>query len=284
MRTLTVKETAKVLGVSVRTVQSRLQTEELKGKRIKNQFGVLEWRVWPTKEIEERAKLNGLLDELNFDAPTEEFQGGDASAVFDAETTDVDQTYFEETPAPMMAVIREMTQTFGEQLSREKQLNFQLQRELDDKDRQLKLLPDFEKQAEDRRLEAEAKELEAIALAKQIEAMKAKAEENAAALTRLTELEAKLPTMEGQLAQERAQKEQALSEASAKVAALENAKQQAEDAKIKLEASLQGEIARLREEKDEQAKAIESKFDALSQELKLLQKPQLSWWKKVLGS
>ncbi|NJL70591.1 MAG: hypothetical protein HC888_02705, partial [Candidatus Competibacteraceae bacterium] len=58
---------------------------------------------------------------------------------------------------------------------------------------------------------------------------------------------------------------------------LENAKLEAEEAKSKLEESLKAEIARLRDEKEEQSKAIESKFDALSQELKQLQKPQLPW-------
>ena len=57
-------------------------------------------------------------------------------------------------------MIRAMSQQFAEQLSKEKQLNFQLQRELQEKDAQLKLLPDFQKEAEERRKEAEAKEIE----------------------------------------------------------------------------------------------------------------------------
>ncbi|MBI2711232.1 MAG: hypothetical protein HYX41_00010, partial [Bdellovibrio sp.] len=52
---------------------------------------------------------------------------------------------------------------------------------------------------------------------------------------------------------------------------------EAEEAKAKLEESLQSEIARLRDEKDDQAKAIESKFDALNQKLEELKKPQASW-------
>ena len=196
MRTLTVKETAKVLGVSVRTIQNRLASNELSGKRITNQYGTSEWRVWPNKEILEKLK-DFPPDEFatGGDRPSEEFQGGDSSAVLEAETVESDN-YYEDTQAPIKSMIREMSQQFAEQLSKEKQLNFQLQRELQEKDAQLKLLPDFQKEAEERRKEAEAKELEAIALAKQVEAMRVLAEEKAADLARLNELEKQtLPSM-----------------------------------------------------------------------------------------
>lgn len=284
MRTLTVKETAKVLGVSVRTIQNRLATNELSGKRITNQYGTSEWRVWPNKEITEKLK-DFQLDEVGTDGPSEEFQGGDSSAVLEAESVEVDSNYFEETQAPITTIIRELSQQFAEQLSKEKQINLQLQYELKEKDVQLKLLPDFQKQAEERRLEAETKELEGIAMTKQIEAMKAMANEKVADLARLNQLETEtLPNLERQLEQERLQKERALEEAASKLSALENDKREAEEAKAKLEQSLQSEITRLRDEKDDQAKAIESKFDALNQKLEELKKPQASWWKKLLGS
>lgn len=285
MRTLTVKETAKVLGVSVRTIQNRLASNELSGKRITNQYGTSEWRVWPNKEILEKLK-DFPPDEFatGGDRPSEEFQGGDSSAVLEAETVESDN-YYEDAQAPIKSMIREMSQQFAEQLSKEKQLNFQLQRELQEKDAQLKLLPDFQKEAEERRKEAEAKELEAIALAKQVEAMRVLAEEKAADLARLNELETQtLPSMQRQLDLERLQKEKDLAEAAARVTALENAKQEADIAKSKLEVSLQNEIARLRDEKEEQARAIENKFDALNQKLETLQKPQTPWWKKLLGA
>lgn len=280
MRTLTVKETAKVLGVSVRTVQNRLNSNDLSGKRVTNQYGTSEWRVWPNKEILEKLKdFPPDAFSLGGDRPTEEFQGGDSSAVLDAEAVDVDNEYFEDEPASIKSIIREISQQFADQLSREKQLNFQLQRELEEKDLQLKLLPDFQKQAEERRQEAEAKELEAIALAKQIDAMKAMSEEKARDLARLNELETKtLPTIQRQLDLERSQKEKELAEAAAMVTTLENAKQEAEIAKSKLEETLQSEIARLRIQKEDEAKAIEVKFDSLTQQLQSMQKP---WWKKV---
>jgi chromosome segregation ATPase len=285
VRTLTVKETAKVLGLSVRTIQNRLASNELSGKRVTNQYGTSEWRVWPNKEILEKLKdFPPDAFATGGDGPTDEFQGGDSSAVLEAETVDIDNGYFEEAQAPIKSIIREMSQQFAEQLSREKQLNFQLQRELQEKDLELKRLPDFQKQAEDRRLEAEAKELEAIALAKQVEALKVLTEKKAADLARLNELETKtLPTIQRQLDQERSQKEQGLAEAAAKVTALENAKQEAEIAKSKLEESLQREIARLRDEKEDQAKVIETKFDELNLQLEQLRKPKPSFWQKFFG-
>jgi DNA repair exonuclease SbcCD ATPase subunit len=86
------------------------------------------------------------------------------------------------------------------------------------------------------------------------------------------------------LSKNASKEERALEEAASKLSALENGKREAEEAKAKLEESLQSEIARLRDEKDDQAKAIESKFDALNQKLEELKKPQASWWKKLLGS
>lgn len=91
-----------------------------------------------------------------------------------------------------------------------------------------------------------------------------------------------MPSLQRQLDLERLQRrEEDLAEATTKVRDLENAKNEAEIAKSQLEASLQREIARLREEKDDQAKAIQSKFDALNEKLKQLQGP---WWKKLLGN
>jgi hypothetical protein len=86
-----------------------------------------------------------------------------------------------------------------------------------------------------------------------------------------------------EVAQERVQKEQALAEATEKLEALEKAKEEAEIARTALEVTLQGEIARLRAEKDEQTKAIETKFDALNHKLKQWQKPQTVLVEKVFG-
>lgn len=111
MRTLTVKETAKVLGLSVRTIQNRLASNELSGKRVTNQYGTSEWRVWPNKEILEKLKdFPPDAFATVGDGPSDEFQGGDSSAVLEAETVEIDNDYFEEAQAPIKSIIREMSQ------------------------------------------------------------------------------------------------------------------------------------------------------------------------------
>ncbi|MBP9811341.1 hypothetical protein KBF38_23745 [bacterium] len=84
--------------------------------------------------------------------------------------------------------------------------------------------------------------------------------------------------------QERLEKERALAEATDKLQVLEKAKQDAETARSEFEASLQSEISRLREKKEEQAKTIETKFDVLQQLLEELQKPKPTFWQKMFGA
>lgn len=271
MRTLTVKEAAQALGVSVRTVQHRLNTGELKGKRTPNQYGVSEWRVWPNKEILERLSPGKTFEELDFSAPQEEFQGGDSSAVVDAETVESDKQDLDE--LSLRTIVRELTQQFAETLSREKSIVAQLQRDLEDKDRQLKLLPDYQKRAEDQRKEAELKELESIALRKQVEALKAEEEAKQAEISRLAKLEAEVvPSL--------------------------TAKKEAKEAEVvKLQLDL--EIARMeREAKEEEARALEAdnarlkqkveeatlsaaKLEQLEKEIQQLKQPKPSFWKKL---
>ncbi len=103
-------------------------------------------------------------------------------------------------------------------------------------------------------------------MAKQIEAMKERDREKAAEVERLAKLETEmLPTLERQLEQERLLKERTLAEALTQIATLELSKREAEEARIKLEESLLLEIARLKEDKDEQSKAVQDKFLALTE-------------------
>lgn len=287
-KTYSVREVAAALGITQRGVVQRLNRNQLKGTKKLNQFGTAEWQVYATKEISmavdalKNAGADPPLPQQQSFAPEAEESYEDA---IDAEGVDVEQTVgktdwidLERKRLEILAetLVKPLTEQLAYQAAalREKEL------ELVEKDRQLRLLPDFQKQAETRRLEAEAKELEVIALCKQIEAMKTQAEKQSQAIVRLSELEQEiLPGMQRQLEYERTQKDQTLVE----VIALQNAKEEAELAKSKLEESLQNEIARLREEKEDQAKAIETKFDALNLKLEELQKPQSSWWKKFLG-
>jgi excisionase family DNA binding protein len=271
VRTLTVKEAAQALGVSVRTVQHRLNTGELKGKRTPNQYGVSEWRVWPNKEIMERLSPGKSFEELDFSAPQEEFQGGDSSAVVDAEAVEGDRDDLDE--PSLRTIVRELTLQFSEQLSREKTIVAQLQRELEDKDRQLKLLPDFQKQAEDQRKEAELKELESIALRKQVEALKNEEEASQAEIARLAKLEAEV--MPSLAAQKEAQ-EAEVAKLQSDLEIARNEKQMREEQAKTLEA----ENERLKQ-KAEEATLSAAKLEQLEKEIQQLKQPKPSFWKKL---
>jgi len=271
VRTLTVKEAAQALGVSVRTVQHRLNTGELKGKRTPNQYGVSEWRVWPNKEIMERLSPGKTFEELDFSAPQEEFQGGDSSAVVDAETV---ESAREDSDEPSLrTIVRELTQQFAEQLSREKSIVAQLQRDLEDKERQLKLLPDFQKQAEDQRKEAELKELESIALRKQVEALKNEEEAKQAEIARLAKLEAEVvPSLAAQTEAKEAEVAKLQSD-------LEIARKEKE-AKEEEARALEADNERLKQ-KVEEATLSAAKLEQLEKEIQQLKKPKPSIWQRL---
>lgn len=296
VRTLSVKETAQVLGISVRTVQYRLQQGSLKGMRTANQYGVKEWRVWPNKEILERLGGGKPLEEYSSELGSREFMGGDSSAVVDCEEIEQDEVTVGDFESPIRTVIRELTQQFAEQLGREREIVLQLKQDLEDKDRQLKLLPDLEKQAEDRRRETELKELEAIALRKQIaalqEAQQSSSVEDSQLIERLNQLENEVvPQLQNQLEQERTQKEDTLTEFQRQQVLIEKQQEEAEASKRRVEdlertlAEKENlaaeELARLRQEKDAQAQVIQEQLISIANKL---QKSQIPWWKRWFGS
>lgn len=138
---------------------------------------------------------------------------------------------------------------FQEKLEEKDQLIGEYRAEIAEKDRQLKLLPDLQKQAtEEMRQQAEAvrkaaelKELEAEALRKQVDAMQIKQTEVELAKQKIAELE----------------------------------KSQAESLR-----KAEEEIQRLTEEKEAHAKAVQEQLEALSATVQELQKPKPSWFEK----
>jgi hypothetical protein len=304
MKTLSVKQVAEVLGVGTRAIIKRLDKKQLKGTRRVNKYGTEEWWIYPNNEIKAALEKAGRIDILGpqetyndadiidldeeLIAPDEDEPGEDGAETVSLtpgtwtneardSTLDVADSVWNNIIGRFLGELKERDQLIGE-----------MRGELADKDRQLRLLPDFQKEAEIRRQEAESQELKAIALAKQIQAMQDLAQSKALEVERLSKLEIEiLPSLERQLEQERVQKEKAVAEATARLSALESDKREVEEAKAKIEESLQEEIDRLKEEKGDQAKAIESRFDALNQKLEELRKPEkppAPWWKKMLGA
>jgi|GEM_PF-331441 len=184
-KTFTVKEVAVALGITPRGVIQRLNRNQLKGTRKTNQFGTPEWQVYATREISQ------AIESLKSDpsAPAQQSFAPDATDNYedaiDAEDVDVDEAFeqadwidVERKRMELMAeaLVKPLTEQLVLQAAalREKEL------QLEDKDRQLRLLPDLQKRAEDERKVAEVERkaaeeraLEVIALKKQVSALEA---------------------------------------------------------------------------------------------------------------
>lgn len=301
MKTLSVKQVAEVLGVGTRAIIKRLDKKQLKGTRRVNKYGTEEWWIYPNNEIKAALEKAGRIDIL-----------GPQESYADADIVDLDEELIApdedepgenvtepspHSPGAWTNEARGSTQEMAEgvwnniigrflgELKERDQLIGEMRSELADKDRQIKLLPDFQKEAEIRRLEAETQELKAIALTKQIQAMQELVQSKAVESERLARLETEIvPILERQLEEERIQKERDKAEAMARLSSLEADNRKVEEAKAKLEESLKSEIELLKVQKEEQSLSIQSQLETLNLKLEQLQKPQTSWWKKFLGA
>lgn len=246
-RFFTVEQASNILGTTDRTVRRMLGDGRLSGSQHMEK-GKLVWRVHATKELLERLPVAsvesteevvdvdmGADGEVNFEPPKD-----GASWQQDArkQTDNMAEHFW-----------NEVASKFLDRISAQDQLIGSLQTELDDKERQLRLLPDLQKQAEAERLAAETKALEVEALRKQIAAME---EKQAVAFEE----------------SEQAWKQQ--------IAALKLK----QAAAIEQERLAAAEIERVKSEKEAEAKAVQEQLVALSTKLAKLEQP---WWKKWLA-
>ena len=297
MKTLSVKQVAEVLGVGTRAIIKRLDKKQLKGTRRVNKYGTEEWWIYPNNEIKAALEKAGRIDILGpqqsyadadiidldeeLIAPDEDEQSEEGTESIPVNAGSWTDETRGSTKEMAEGVWNNIIGRFLGELKERDQLIGEMRSELADKDRQLKLIPDFQKEAEIKRQEAEAQELKAIALAKQIQAMQRLEENRVVEVERLAKLELDVvPSLERQLEEARVQREKELSDALARLSALEADKHEIEESKAKLEQSLTEEIARLKQDKDEQSKAVQEKFLALTEKLDKLDKP---WWKKLIG-
>ncbi len=165
MRTISVKEAAQALGVSTRAVQYKLQNGDLRGTRTKNQFGVQEWRVWPTKDIIERltGSTGAPVNEMNFEPaagdiieaeidyatisePVEALSGEQASSASESKSEG----------EKMPSSTEEMFEWIAERVTRPlvEKVAYQ-ERIIEELRGELKLLPDLQKKAQAEREAAE---------------------------------------------------------------------------------------------------------------------------------
>lgn len=226
-KTVTVKEVAAALNISPRAVRDRINKGELNGTQKENAYGVQEWRIYPTKELAEKLKLNqeaGLQDNdfPAMDEPVDAELMGEEGA----EATP-HQTWIAEERNSMKMLAEQMMQPLLDTIRQQERL-------IEDQSRQLKLLPDFEKQAEADRQMAINKAMEAEALSKQVEALKTVQGEAEAAKEKAAQLEQSLA-----------------------------------DQKLESEEQIQ----KITEEKNVELKAVSDQVAALAQSLAEMQKP-----------
>lgn len=307
MRTVTVREVAQALNLTKRAIMYRLEAGKLKGIRVKNEFGVEEWRIYPTKEIVEA--LNRIAS-MN---PTEEPEAFVDHSSIEAEEIGIEE--YEEGADMSFSGVRndrERIKLLAEELVKpllekiDSQTRLLTRQEIEIEDLKIKLLPDLEKRAEEERKAAELKELEIVALQKQIEALK-ETNDNSSAST-IEELEKKISSLEQTVLPEL--KEQLETERKTKideVARLQNEVerlvQKATESEVLREkaaeledqmpellhklskqseekAAMEEEIERLRKENENQAASIKAELESLTQRL---EKSEQSWWKKFFG-
>jgi excisionase family DNA binding protein len=172
VRNISVREAAEALGVTTRTIQYKLQNGDLKGTRARNQYGKDEWRIYPNKQIADAiAQKTG-----NASAENNDFSPALEGSIVDAE--DMNGEEFSE-PTDWRHVEQERLEIMAEKLIKplaekiEAQgMALQEQQEIIARQRrELLLLPDLEKRAEEERKAAELRALEVEALKKQIEAI-----------------------------------------------------------------------------------------------------------------
>ncbi len=253
---LSVKEAASLLGCDERWIRERLNQGQLKGE--KRFIGLKEkWFIY-RGEIDAALARKGVAKAEDSIKPSfeessdgTEYFGVDSS-VEDVETIEIENA----SQTSITELVRVIANEFAEKLDQQRELNWQLKVELEEKERQLRLIPDLQVQAERERKEAELKALEAIALEKQIEEMKPM-------IGKVIDLEANVvPELQRQLESERTSNQETLDQ-------LERERTEAESARRKVE---ELELAFERQEKNTQEQLAK-----LNEQLLKLQAP---WWKK----
>lgn len=179
-RWMNMQQAIVVTGLTERTLRRHIKKGWVKvrrnGKRPNSPV-----ELWITSEV---SKLVDQDDSDDSDV-VEIFDAapGDVSETLEVEDTLDEQEQKADTPASNEAsksaggadietVLRSITSQFLERLDQSNEAIFLLRTELQDKDRQLKLLPDLQKQASERELA----ELKSIALEKQVEELKSQNE------------------------------------------------------------------------------------------------------------
>jgi DNA repair exonuclease SbcCD ATPase subunit len=182
-RTISVKEAASALGITPRAVTYRLEKGQLKGTLNKNEFGVPEWRIYPNKEI--MSGLNTQPDSvttgpINFE-PEDVVEAESVESPAEAKAEQENEPRF---TSEFQAIVEQCVRPLVDEVKAQALALAEKDRIIEDQNRQLRLLPDLQKkaeeerqQAEKERKEAELRALEVEALNKQVAAMEEERQE-----------------------------------------------------------------------------------------------------------
>lgn len=203
MKTLSVKDVAFALNMTPRGVVQRLNKGQLKGTRRTNQFGTQEWVVYATKEI-----MQALADKRG-DAT--KAATGEYNFSPDAETIDAEEVYpdnageepnWREQEIERLELLAEkLVKPLTEKIAAQAMMINAQEQQLEEQKRQIKLLPDLEKRAEEERKAAELRALEVEALNKQIAALEEERKTQNTKLEKVDALETQLAAVNAELEQ-----------------------------------------------------------------------------------
>lgn len=333
MKTIPVKDVAEALGISTRGVLYRREKGQLKGVLVKNDRGVDEYRIYPTKEIiEGLRRINSPLvssagmmegfDVVDAQTVTEYDPGFDSTYGPDdalAASGEKRPGWTESNRAAVSGVAEELWNNvisrFVEKLEEKDQLIGKMQVEIEEKERQLLLLPDLEaeakkvkeeaekrasaehvraevesRRAEEERQRAELKALEVESLKKQVSLLQEKINASSAPeLERQLENEkakklSEILALQEQLNKTEAAKEDEIKALHERLADVEKYKRLSEESQRQLEElkkALEERTAAELEKVSETA-GIREELSALSAKLEEVQN-QKPWWKRALG-
>lgn len=171
---LSVKEAAAILRLDERSIRERLINGQLKGE--KKNVGLREkWFVYSGSVEAARSKDSSLADETTAFAdvtietePIE--QNFDPDAANEPPPQELDD-WIELNRDRVKVLAEEIVKPLMEKIENQAEVIFEQKRTLSDQERQLKLLPDLQKQSEQRAQEVELRHVENEALKKQIAAL-----------------------------------------------------------------------------------------------------------------
>lgn len=155
-----------VTGLHERTLRRYIKNGGVKSRKTGNRSNS-KVELWITPEISKVSEQDSEIPETIhvFNAsPIDEDVSVEPEVFSEADIED--RTSAGSNPSDIELVMRSITGQFLERLDQSNEVIIQLKSELEDKERQLRLLPDLEKKAEE---EKQLAELKSIALEKQIE-------------------------------------------------------------------------------------------------------------------